>query len=64
MDNDGEFLLIEGADYLPAWLEPETAYNRVWELEPLFLDFLHMGIQSLFRKPFEASTPKHMRHCR
>ena len=28
-DNDGEFLLIETADYLPDWLEPESAQNRV-----------------------------------
>ena len=29
-DNDGEFLLIEAADYLPKWLEPETSTNRVY----------------------------------
>ena len=28
-DNDGEFLLIEAADYLPKWLSPETSENRV-----------------------------------
>lgn len=28
-DNDGEFLLIEAADYLPKWLNPETSENRV-----------------------------------
>jgi len=28
-DNDGEFLLIEAADYLPKWLNPDTAENRV-----------------------------------
>ncbi|KAM3862656.1 protein ecdysoneless homolog [Diretmus argenteus] len=33
-DNDGEFLLIEAADYLPKWLNPETSENRV---------FLHRG---------------------
>ncbi|CAE6433483.1 unnamed protein product [Rhizoctonia solani] len=29
-DTDGEFLLIEAADVLPAWVTPENAENRVW----------------------------------
>ncbi|KAJ5132678.1 hypothetical protein N7448_006836 [Penicillium atrosanguineum] len=29
-DSDGEFLLVEAAGTLPAWLEPEVADNRVW----------------------------------
>jgi hypothetical protein len=29
-DNDGEFLLIEAANYLPKWLEPENCENRVF----------------------------------
>ncbi|CAH8874681.1 unnamed protein product [Trichobilharzia szidati] len=29
-DEDGEFLLIECADHLPKWLNPENAENRVW----------------------------------
>lgn len=29
-DSDGEFLLIEAADALPKWLNPEVAENRVW----------------------------------
>lgn len=28
-DSDGEFLLIEAADVLPAWITPENAENRV-----------------------------------
>lgn len=28
-DSDGEFLLIEAAGTLPAWIEPEVADNRV-----------------------------------
>lgn len=28
-DTDGEFLLIEAADVLPAWITPENAENRV-----------------------------------
>ncbi|KAH8693004.1 putative regulatory factor Sgt1 [Talaromyces proteolyticus] len=30
VDSDGEFLLIEAAASLPAWLEPAVADNRVW----------------------------------
>ncbi|ODQ82549.1 hypothetical protein BABINDRAFT_159113 [Babjeviella inositovora NRRL Y-12698] len=29
-DSEGEFLLVEAAEGLPEWLEPETAMNRVW----------------------------------
>ncbi|KAJ4365933.1 hypothetical protein N0V83_008555 [Neocucurbitaria cava] len=29
-DSDGEFLLIEAANTLPKWLNPEVAENRVW----------------------------------
>ncbi|XP_065495096.1 protein ecdysoneless homolog [Caloenas nicobarica] len=29
-DNDGEFLLIEAADFLPKWLNPENSDNRVF----------------------------------
>ncbi|XP_048800627.1 protein ecdysoneless homolog [Lagopus muta] len=29
-DNDGEFLLIEAADFLPKWLSPENSKNRVF----------------------------------
>lgn len=29
-DNDGEFLLIEAAHELPAWVSPENADNRFW----------------------------------
>lgn len=28
-DSDGQFLLVEAAGVLPAWLEPEVADNRV-----------------------------------
>ncbi|KAL8962477.1 MAG: hypothetical protein Q9193_001120 [Seirophora villosa] len=30
VDSDGEFLLIEAAEALPRWLNPEVADNRVW----------------------------------
>ncbi|CAH8562884.1 unnamed protein product [Schistosoma turkestanicum] len=29
-DEDGEFLLIECANHLPNWINPENAENRVW----------------------------------
>ncbi|KAL8923291.1 MAG: hypothetical protein Q9208_004691 [Pyrenodesmia sp. 3 TL-2023] len=29
-DSDGEFLLIEAADAIPKWLNPENAEHRVW----------------------------------
>lgn len=29
VDSDGEFLLVEAASTLPAWLEPDVADNRV-----------------------------------
>lgn len=28
-DNDGDFLLIEAADVLPSWANPDTTVNRV-----------------------------------
>ncbi|KAL8823546.1 MAG: hypothetical protein Q9191_005758 [Dirinaria sp. TL-2023a] len=30
VDTDGQFLLIEAANVLPKWLNPEIAENRVW----------------------------------
>lgn len=32
-DTDGEFLLIEAANVLPRWLNPEVAENRVRRLD-------------------------------
>ncbi|KAF9581772.1 hypothetical protein BGW38_001091 [Lunasporangiospora selenospora] len=29
-DNDGELLLIEAADHIPSWLDPESSENRVF----------------------------------
>ena len=29
-DSDGEFLLVDAADHLPGWLEPESAVGRTW----------------------------------
>ena len=41
-DSDGQFLLIEAAHFLPAWLEPETATNRV---------FIHRGAVHILPPP-------------
>ncbi|CAH0547417.1 unnamed protein product [Brassicogethes aeneus] len=32
-DSDGEFILIEAADFLPDWADPETCENRVYLYE-------------------------------
>ena len=29
-DSDGQFLLVEAADFIPDWIGPENAKNRVW----------------------------------
>lgn len=34
-DIDGEFLLIEAADYLPSWATPENCENRVSKINIL-----------------------------
>ncbi|XP_074856402.1 protein ecdysoneless homolog [Carettochelys insculpta] len=41
-DNDGEFLLIEAADFLPKWLKPENSANRV---------FFHQGELCIIPQP-------------
>ncbi|KAG7269073.1 hypothetical protein CRUP_017931, partial [Coryphaenoides rupestris] len=46
-DNDGEFLLIEAADYLPKWLNPESSENRV---------FIHRGQFHILPCPSRSST--------
>ncbi|CAL8391448.1 unnamed protein product [Arctogadus glacialis] len=46
-DNDGEFLLIEAADYLPKWLSPETSENRV---------FIHRGQFQILPCPSRSSA--------
>ncbi|KAI4520500.1 SGT1-domain-containing protein [Schizophyllum commune Loenen D] len=37
-DSDGEFLLIEAAEALPAWVKPSNTENRVW----LYESHLHL----------------------
>lgn len=35
-DADGEFILIEAANYLPTWAEPEICENRVCTVYNIF----------------------------
>ncbi|XP_053731895.1 protein ecdysoneless homolog [Synchiropus splendidus] len=45
-DNDGEFLLIEVADSLPKWLNPDTSENRV---------FIYRGELHILPRPSRSS---------
>ncbi|XP_054655306.1 protein ecdysoneless homolog [Dunckerocampus dactyliophorus] len=45
-DNDGEFLLIEVADHLPKWINPDTSENRV---------FLYRGALHILPCPSRSS---------
>ncbi|XP_065778630.1 protein ecdysoneless homolog [Muntiacus reevesi] len=46
-DNDGEFLLIEAADFLPKWLDPDNSANRV---------FFHQGELCIIPAPRKSGT--------
>ncbi|KAL2769829.1 protein ecdysoneless-like protein isoform 3 [Daubentonia madagascariensis] len=46
-DNDGEFLLIEAADFLPKWLDPDNSTNRV---------FFHRGELCIIPAPRKPGT--------
>ncbi|KAI3363335.1 hypothetical protein L3Q82_011958, partial [Scortum barcoo] len=46
-DNDGEFLLIEAADHLPKWLNPDSSENRV---------FLYRGQLHILPCPSKSSS--------
>jgi hypothetical protein len=45
-DSDGEFLLVEAANALPRWLNPEIADYRV-NPEPMFLQELKLTFSGL-----------------
>lgn len=63
-DNDGDFLLIEAADFLPKWLNPDTSENRVSRLDFYvgYLTFhLRIPLSKLVSKkcpspPFDAKS--------
>ncbi|KAL5534603.1 hypothetical protein ACEPAG_1066 [Sanghuangporus baumii] len=46
-DSDGEFLLIEAAEYLPSWITPSNSENRVW----LYRGNLHLVPLSYLSAP-------------
>lgn len=51
-DADGEFLLIEAANVLPKWLNPEIADNRVW----INKGQLRIVPRDMVRRPSEIVT--------
>ncbi|KAF8898419.1 SGT1 protein-domain-containing protein [Infundibulicybe gibba] len=53
LDSDGEFLLIEAADTLPAWVTPKNSENRVW----IYSSRLHLI-------PISYVSPTSRRHHR
>ncbi len=74
IDTDGEFLLIEAADFLPLWADPETCGQRVsnilsWNLVCVqiqgttFHYFVLLGLSLSGRSSFHSSC-KHRRHRR
>ncbi|XP_023229269.1 protein ecdysoneless homolog [Centruroides sculpturatus] len=50
-DNDGEFLLIEAAESLPKWLNPDTSENRVYIYRQ------NINIISSTQVPAQSSVP-------
>jgi hypothetical protein len=62
-DTDGEFLLIEAANALPKWLNPEIAENRVWinnghlRLIPLESSSPQRNLETLEALKFIQKTP-------
>jgi hypothetical protein len=52
-DTDGEFLLIEAANALPKWLNPEIAENRVWIHNHRLL-IVPLGKEEVDPAPLEA----------
>ncbi|KAF2760837.1 SGT1-domain-containing protein [Pseudovirgaria hyperparasitica] len=75
-DTDGEFLLIEAANALPRWLNPEVAQNRVWIhggkllIIPLHQSLTSQGRTSPITKPlsmieatcFICRSPRKLTH--
>ncbi|KAG6332331.1 hypothetical protein ID866_6759 [Astraeus odoratus] len=52
-DSDGEFLLIEAADFLPSWVNPSNVGNRVWVYKGRLhlIPLSHVSAQHKQRKP-------------
>ena len=49
-DDDGEFILIETAHYLPKWIKPETVINRVWNIDKycIIIDARYLFIKVIY----------------
>lgn len=59
-DTDGEFLLIEAAEHLPDWLDPDNSYNRVFifngslhiiPIERMPISSIYMALDELALNP-------------
>lgn len=50
VDSDGEFLLVEAAGVLPAWVEPDIAENRVRIYSPPVFDHANEVIRYGYTK--------------
>ncbi|WWC85946.1 uncharacterized protein L201_000816 [Kwoniella dendrophila CBS 6074] len=58
-DTDGEFLLIEAANDLPAWVSPENAENRLW-LQCGHLHLIPLSVRSISSKPRQIPDDEDM----
>ncbi|KAK9451934.1 SGT1 protein-domain-containing protein [Limtongia smithiae] len=61
VDSDGEFLLIEAADALPRWLDPDNAINRVWLLDGALVILADSSSSSKYG-PLDLATARRMLH--
>lgn len=72
-DQDGEFLLIEAADYIPDWLDPENSENRIFICKgklcilpinqfPKML-LLKTAIETVRADPFAYFASKEVQEC-
>jgi hypothetical protein len=66
-DTDGEFLLIEAAEHLPEWLEPESSANRIFiahgkvhivGIEDLPQPTLRKSLELIRKDPFRTTASK------
>ncbi|ETW87564.1 hypothetical protein HETIRDRAFT_469700 [Heterobasidion irregulare TC 32-1] len=55
-DSDGEFLLIEAADYLPSWVSPSNSENRVW----IYKSHIHLIDLSHISPPSNKKTHRRL----
>ncbi|XP_074400581.1 protein ecdysoneless homolog isoform X2 [Zonotrichia albicollis] len=58
-DNDGEFLLIEAADFLPKWLNPDNSENRVTFTRCLYAQLVQQQFVPDRRSGYTLPAPAH-----